>query len=256
MNYFFDRTLAEQYHSNSQKIRIMSESWVADNIFCPCCGNPHLRKLNNNKPVADFQCDCCGALFELKCKEGKLGKKIVDGAYSTMIERITSISNPGIFIMTYSKNLSVTDMLFIPKFFFVPSIIEKRKPLAETARRAGCIGCNILIDNVPLQGKLRIIKDQQLASSDQVVQTYKHIRQLQTNNMVNRGWLFDVLNCVNKIPSADFSLKDVYLNIDELQQRHMDNHHIEAKIRQQLQILRDKGFIEFVGRGHYRKTTV
>ena len=31
------------------------------------------------------------------------------------------------------------------------------------------------------------------------------------------------------------------------------NHNVEAKIRQQLQILRDLGFIEFLGKGQYRK---
>ena len=29
--------------------------------------------------------------------------------------------------------------------------------------------------------------------------------------------------------------------------------HIKEKIRQQLQVLRDKGLIEFLGNGHYRK---
>ena len=33
----------------------------------------------------------------------------------------------------------------------------------------------------------------------------------------------------------------------------VNNNNIEAKIRQQLQILRNKGIIEFLERGHYRK---
>lgn len=32
-----------------------------------------------------------------------------------------------------------------------------------------------------------------------------------------------------------------------------ENHHVKDKIRQQLQMLRDNGIIEFTGRGHYRK---
>lgn len=54
MDYFFNTDLAKNYKSNSQKIRVMSESWVAHNVFCPVCGNPHISKLNNNMPVADF----------------------------------------------------------------------------------------------------------------------------------------------------------------------------------------------------------
>jgi len=37
-----------------------------------------------------------------------------------------------------------------------------------------------------------------------------------------------------------------------LQAKHPENHNVKAKIRQQLQYLRDKGVIEFLGRGHYR----
>jgi type II restriction enzyme len=38
-----------------------------------------------------------------------------------------------------------------------------------------------------------------------------------------------------------------------LQIKHPANNNIKPKIRQQLQILRDKGFIEFLGNGKYRK---
>jgi len=34
--------------------------------------------------------------------------------------------------------------------------------------------------------------------------------------------------------------------------KHPDNHHIKAKIRQQLQFLRDKGYLQFFGSGKYK----
>lgn len=40
---------------------------------------------------------------------------------------------------------------------------------------------------------------------------------------------------------------------DKLKIQHPENQNIEAKIRQQMQFLRDKGMIEFLERGHYRK---
>lgn len=40
---------------------------------------------------------------------------------------------------------------------------------------------------------------------------------------------------------------------DVLSKKHPDNNHIKDKIRQQLQILKDKGILELRGRGHYRK---
>lgn len=253
MNLYFDESLGERYKSKSQKIRVMSENWVEKNMFCPCCGNPHICKLKNNEPVADMKCDNCGEIFELKSKEGKIGKKINDGAYSTMIERITSITNPELFIMQYSPNYIVTDLMLIPKFFFAPPIIEKRKQLAPTARRAGWTGCNILFSEIPQQGKISIIKNGIIKSKNEVIENYALIKRMETKNLDSRSWLFDVLNCVNNIESDEFYLHEIYEYIETLQAKHINNHNVEAKIRQQLQLLRDKGFIEFLGRGHYKK---
>lgn len=253
MNLHFDETLGEKYKSKTQKIRVMSENWVGQYMFCPCCGNPHIFELKNNKPVADLKCDNCCEIFELKSKEGKIGKKINDGAYSTMIERITSIANPELLVMQYSSDFTVTDLVLIPKFFFVPQIIEKRKPLASSAQRAGWIGCNILYSKIPQQGKIDIIRNGIITPVNEVVRNYNRIKKLETRNINSRTWLFDVLNCVNNIKATDFYLQDIYEYTEILQEKHINNHNIEAKIRQQLQFLRDKGFIEFLGRGHYKK---
>lgn len=68
-----------------------------------------------------------------------------------------------------------------------------------------------------------------------------------------RGWLLDVLNCVNQIEGRDFNLEQMYKFEDVLSKKYPNNKHIKDKIRQQLQILRDKGIVEFKGRGCYRK---
>lgn len=253
MNMYFDESLVMNYKSQSQKIRIMSESWICSNMFCPCCGNSYISQLQNNLPVADMQCLKCGEIFELKSKQGKIGKKINDGAYTTMIERITSITNPDLFVMQYSSNYYVTDLILIPKFFFTPQIIERRKPLSSTAKRAGWTGCNILYSDIPNQGKISIITNGIIKSLNEVVNQYSHIKKLNTQNIDSRGWLMDVMNCINEITNNEFSLKEIYEYTEILKRKHIHNNNIEAKIRQQLQILRDKGFIEFIERGHYRK---
>lgn len=253
MDLRMDEALGKRYKSKAQKIRVMSESWVGGNMFCPCCGNPHIFELKNNEPVADMKCDNCGGIFELKSKEGRVGKKINDGAYAAMIERITSATNPELFVMQYASDYTVTDLILVPKFFFIPQVIEKRKPLAPTARRAGWTGCNILYDEIPQQGKISIIKNGLMKSRSEVVEDYARIKKLETSNMNVRSWLFDVLNCVNRIENNEFCLQEVYAYIEVLQAKHTNNHHVEAKIRQQLQFLRDKGFIEFLGGGHYKK---
>lgn len=134
---------AEQYSNNAQKIRVMTEAWVNENMFCPCCGNNFISHFKNNRPVADFFCPLCNEEYELKSKSTAISNKVTDGAYDTMIERITSINNPNFFFMHYNKsNLTIRNFVMVPKYFFTPEIIEKRKPLTNVAKRAGWTGCN------------------------------------------------------------------------------------------------------------------
>lgn len=255
MDLRFDTSLVEGYESGSQKIRIMTEDWLARNLYCPVCGTPHLTHYEANRPVADFCCHKCGSDFELKSKEsksGRLGTRIADGAYSVMIERILSFNNPNFFFLTYSDN-RVNNLVLVPNMFFTPDIIDKRKPLSSTAKRAGWVGCNINIAGIPESGKIFIIKDGRENSPSMVVEHYMTIKNLAINNIGARGWLMDILRCIDNIPEENFSLDEVYSFVDMLKELHPDNNNIHAKIRQQLQLLRDRGVIDFVSRGQYRK---
>ena len=51
----------------------------------------------------------------------------------------------------------------------------------------------------------------------------------------------------------DDTLDEVYKFEGKLKLKYPSNNFIKDKIRQQLQLLRDKGIIEFVGRGNYKK---
>lgn len=77
MNLQFDKSVAVNYKSASQKIRIISEHWLTQNLFCPCCVNIHIDKLPNNSPVADARCENCGEVFELKSKKISIGAKTI-----------------------------------------------------------------------------------------------------------------------------------------------------------------------------------
>ena len=59
IDFSLDPKLASKYKSNAQKIRVMSKYWVAKNLFCPSCGNPHLSNLLNNMSVGSR----CNALL-------------------------------------------------------------------------------------------------------------------------------------------------------------------------------------------------
>ena len=228
---------------------------MAANMYCPICGAPVLSHYAANKPVADFYCDDCCSDFELKSRESRtayIGNTVADGAYRTMIERITSLRNPNLFVMTYA-DWTVNNLLLIPNHFFMPSIIKKRPPLKETARRAGWIGCNIGISEIPDSGRIFIIRNGVQEDKSKVLDLYQRSLTLKTDKLDNRGWLLDVLRCVDRIPSNEFNLEQVYAFVNELQEKHPENNFVKDKIRQQLQNLRDKGFIEFTARGQYRK---
>lgn len=249
-----DSSLAQKYTSASQKTRVVTETWVGKNMFCPRCGNLHINHYINNKPVADFYCLRCENQFELKSKDGDSLEKISNGAYSTMIDRITGMNNPDFFFMSYSKaNWTVKDFFFIPKHFFTPEIIEKRKPLALTARRAGWVGCNILLSKIPNAGRIRIIENGVLLDRRSIVERVKKADNLMVSDIEARGWLLDVLSCVERIQNTSFILSQIYAFEDELSTKHPNNNNVRAKIRQQLQLLRDKGVIEFIRPGEYRK---
>ena len=60
------------------------------------------------------------------------------------------------------------------------------------------------------------------------------------------------MKCVELIGKPEFELSDVYAFENRLSQLYPNNRHVKQKIRQQLQVLRDHGYLEFVSRGYYR----
>ncbi len=253
MNLLFDTKIADKYTSLSQRMRVLTEGWVSNEIFCPNCGNIKISSYENNRPVADFYCLKCKEDFELKSKKGKIGKKVSAGAYSKMIERINSTSKPNFFFMGYLESLHVNDFFVVPKHFFISEIIEKRKPLKETARRAGWVGSNILFSKIPKAGQIFYIENgREILKKDVLEKWQKTIFLKQIKKVEAKGWILDIMNCIDSLNKKEFSLQDVYSFEDGLKVIHPDNKHVKDKIRQQLQFLRDKGYLSFVGEGKYK----
>lgn len=251
----FEEEAAALYTSSSQRARIWTEQWVRSQVYCPNCGHTEIDQYGNNKPVADFFCRSCSEDYELKSQKGLIGAKVVNGAYRTMIERLEGNRNPNFFILNYDLHkLAVVNLLTIPKHFFTPAIIEKRKPLEPPARRAGWIGCNILLRDVPHAGRIFLVRNGTALPKADVLEQWQKTLFLREQKDAAKGWLLSVMRCIEKLSHPTFSLSDVYQFEDELRQTFPGNRHIREKIRQQLQVLRDKGYLEFTGRGEYRLT--
>ena len=241
------------YSSGSQSARVWTEAWVSAWAYCPHCGNAKISSFPNNSPLADFFCTSCSEEFELKSQKGKFGTRVVDGAFKTKCERLAASNNPNLLLMNYDlKSLAVVNLFIVPKHFFIREIIEERKPLAATARRAGWIGSNILLNRVPESGKIHIVQNGRIREKDLVLAEWQKTLFLRNASLEARGWLIEVMKCVESLGRRDFTLEDVYAFERHLGDLYPGNENVRPKIRQQLQFLRDRGFIDFVSRGNYR----
>ena len=160
---------------------------------------------------------------------------------------------PNLYVMHYDLAAwAVQSVILVPRFAFTLSAIERRPPLAATARRAGWVGCNIVLDKIPVHARIPIVQEGSVRPKKAVRDDYERLRPLEKLNVQKRGWTLDVLQVVQSLKKTEFSLQDVYAHADALAKLHPANRHVRDKIRQQLQMLRDMGFLQFLGGGDYR----
>jgi type II restriction enzyme len=256
MDLSFQEALAADYKSGGQRARILSEHWLGSQLYCPNCGNPHIERYRNNRPVGDFFCPACKEDYELKSKRSHFGAKVDDGGYRTMIQCVTENTNPNFFFVNYNaRNLIVTDLFIIPAHFFSRETIEERRPLSPTAQRKGWIGCRILLQGIPYAGRISIVRNGVIERKADVLERWQRTLFLRSQrDSEAKGWLLHVMRCIEQLGKRQFSLDDVYSFESTLGNAYPGNRHVRAKIRQKLQVLRDSGYLDFVGRGIYRLT--
>ena len=244
-----------EYTSKSQIARIETERWAIQNLFCPLCGD-ELKDSSANTKVYDFICSKCNQEYQLKSLSKKIGKKLIGSEYYTFIKALENKSIPNFLIMEYAidKNgFSSKEVIFITKVFITEEIIEKRKPLSESARRAGWTGYNLLFESIPSYGKLYLVKDSKVESKEQILEKSHKILNLYDLDSKKVRWKIEILKILDSVDSI-FTLQQIYEKEIELQKLFPYNNHIRDKIRQQLQFIRDDGVIVFHGNGKYEKT--
>lgn len=244
--------LLNKYKSPSQRIRVLSESWCLNQMYCPACPSPIIKSYSNNEKVKDFFCPECGEFYQLKSQSVPFKSRVVDGAYGVMMEAIHTGAIPNFLFLYYSKtDYSIQNMLLVPRFFFSESIIEKRKPLSDTARRAGWVGCNILFGNLAEEGKIKVIEKNAALSAEGVRESWDKVGFLKETKPQSKDWINDIMWCIGQLDKKEFTLKELSAYERHLKVLHPDNNNIVPKIRQQLQFLRDKDYLRFVGKGQY-----
>jgi len=241
------------YKSLSQKARVITEAWTEENMYCPACVSNRLERLRAGAEATDFICGRCEASFQLKALSRPIGRKIVDAAYDAMMRSIMEDRLPHFLFLSYdNRKAVVNNLLVVPSFCLGQSAIEKRKPLAKTARRAGWVGCNIILDLVPPEGRIPAILNGEIVARSTVRNKFKQVEPLRRISSKKRGWTLDVLTALRSLPKYEFGIDDAYSFEKILSKMHPENRHVRAKIRQQLQVLRDLGHLEFLARGYYR----
>ncbi len=252
MNLTFQTSLSTSYKNNSQKIRVMSEKWTLKNWFCPNCGGK-LSGQKNNKKVSDFLCKKCLEDFEQKASKNKFKWKTIAGEYNTYIEKLKEKDKPNFFFLHYiDKKYLVEDFFVVPKYFFVPEIIEKRAKWLKN--RPNYYMCSILFWKIPNSWKIYYIEDWKEISKEKILEKWQKTAFLKEIKQIkSKWWILDIMNIVESLNKQKFSLNEVYAFEKDLEKLHPENKNIKAKIRQQLQFLRDKWYLKFLEkRGNYK----
>lgn len=251
MNLACDTSIASGYKSSAQVARIISEEWLASNGFCLACDASSLTRAPANTQATDFVCDKCSHRYELKTFRKRPGKSLPDGAYSSLMGRINNGTAPTLFLLQRSDSWNIDAFSALHSVFLTPSVIEKRRPLGPNAKRAGWVGCNIRIDLIGQDGEVRIIERGRVYSPVEVRAQFRRFMPLSNAAPTERGWTTLTLSVIRALSRRAFALDDLYEREHLFSSVYPGNKNVRAKIRQQLQVLRDLGVIRFDGNGRY-----
>lgn len=242
-----------RYKSPCQRARVSSEAWGLANLYCVNCTSPRLVPFKNNFKASDFSCGECAALFQLKSSSRKYVSRIQDAAHGAMIGAIREDRTPNIFALQYdAPTWRVLSIFLIPRFALSESAIECRPPLRPTAERKRWVGCNILLNLVPYSARISIVSNGVAVKPDIVRAEYARLRPLAELPPELRGWTLDVFNAIQQFRGNDFGSEELRSVELALSRMHPNNRHVREKIRQQLQVLRDRGLLRFLAPGRYR----
>src|SRR5580704_10020147 len=144
-----DTSLTSRFVSAAQATRVALETWASFNLYCLNCERDELDQLPDNTPVSDFECYLCKSRYQLKGKNGRLGKKIPGAAYRPTIDAIRAGAMPEYVLVEFDTRFAT--VVFVDAFpgrLITEERVEPRKPLSASARRAGWQGCNIIVEGL------------------------------------------------------------------------------------------------------------
>jgi len=227
-----------RYTSRSQIARVVSQAWVKRELPCLRCSSQPLSPTAENTKSRDFVCPHCDEPYELKSKSGRFTRWVANGEYETMVDTIRSGRTPNLLLLEYDAvSQSVSNLLAVHRTLLSPLAVVPREPLSSTAQRAGWRGCNLDLNIVPESGRIPIVWNGAALPWPSVVAAWSQFDFMIRVRPESKGWLRDVLACVQRLPAGTFTLSDMYRFETDLQGLHTGNQNVRPKIRQQLQVL-------------------
>jgi hypothetical protein len=173
-----DTSAADKYTSQAQRSRVLSGAWFQSNGYCLSCDNDRLLATTANTKARDFVCPSCNHNYELKALRTRPKRTLVDGAYSALMSRILDGSVPTLMMLERNDAWEIQSLTAIHHLFLTPSVVEERKPLSPTARRAGWVGCNIRLDLISPDAQVAIVGDGRLNEPKLVREAFQRYDQL------------------------------------------------------------------------------
>jgi type II restriction enzyme len=168
------------------------------------------------------------------------------------MNRILDGSAPTLMMLERNDQWKIENLTAIHHLFLTPNVLAERKPLSLTARRAGWVGCNIRLDQIAQDARIRVVRDGRPCEPRLVRSAFRRFDDLKEIAPVARGWTTMTLRIIRSLKTDEFSLEALYAKEESFREAYPDNNNVRAKVRQQLQVLRDLGYVRFIGRGKYR----
>jgi len=246
--------LGDHLTRNTQRARVISEGWFALQGYCLNCDSPKLEATTAGTIARDFECPVCGQPYELKSAAKAHTRIVQDGGFDAMMRRIKAQEAPALMLMHYAPDWSVKRLVAVHPVFLTPAVIRKRpKPHLRPKTGQAYWMCDLDLTAIPPDGKIVVVGEGVARSHAATRKDFRESLRFGDVPLAKRGWAALVLAAVRKIGKREFTLAEVYAHEDAMHAAYPENSHVRPKIRQQMQVLRDLGYVEFLSqRGEYR----
>lgn len=245
--------LGERHKSASQRARSITEGWFTAEGYCLNCRSNRVELTTAGTPFSDHRCPVCGQTYEMKSAKKAHTRIVQNGGYESMMREIRAERPPVLLLMQYDPAWCVQQLVAVHPVFLTPDVIRKRaKPHVRPRSGALYWMCDFDLTVIPEVGKIAVVRGREARAPRVVREEFAALQPLREVSNRTRGWTGLVLDAVKKIGKPMFTLAEVYTHEAAMHAAYPGNSHVRDKIRQQLQVLRELGYVEFVERGMYR----